>query len=404
MTNTTLTLNVNIQGAVIDAVVLADSLASYGIKRDTDNSVIVATGAAVTTVSNSGGVGQFTYTTTLLDTTLSYTAAWKISYTPTGGAQQFDYVTTSAPAQVGIRSLVYLRRALAERLGGFDLLTTSGVSASNTQLNVQSIIGELDSSDSYEGSWVFLTTGTSAGDQRRIAGTGIDATSGVITVNRPFTTTPATNTTFEIHTKLPAIRQSLTPGIREIINQVLAGLWTIDRVDFPTSLTEQFLLTPDWLVNKGHVLDVYRPSASGYRPYKVGEAYTFKYDAESPFMEGVMVTETGWQMDVVRPGNTWIKVGGVWQESTSGLVNDTDECLFPPQVVVAIGLYYAYDALSKAPWESDTSKREWRAMAVDWAPIAAAVKRNYMPEIDTSPASYGHSNTPAFGMKGLLGW
>jgi hypothetical protein len=54
-------------------------------------------------------------------------------------------------------------------------------------------------------------------------------------------------------------------------------------------------------------------------------------------------------VEVFRPTDTWIRVGGVWGPSTVGLVNDTDECLLTPDLVVAVTLAHAYDALATGP-------------------------------------------------------
>jgi hypothetical protein len=403
MTNITLTLDINIEDAVVTSVALRDSTHTYGIKRNTDDTVIVASGTATTLTDNLDGTYTATYTTSLLGNSLAYTAAWQVNYT-INAVPDIEYVTTVIPAQAGIRSLLNLRRLLSERLGGYGFFTTTQESTLTTNLTSSELVGSDDDASAYDRAWVFPSSGDVSGEQRRVSDNGYDLATGTLTVTRQFSSLPSSGSEIEIHTRLPAVKMNRIPGLHDIINQTLSVLWTIQRVDFPTSTSESFTLTPDWLVKTGQVLDVFKPSSTDYRPYSVGNAYTFHYNAETPFLQGPQNDEEGWEMELVRPGNTWIKVAGVWQESTTGLVNDTDECLFVPQVVIPIAMYFAFDALSRSPWESDAQRAYWAKEAIRQSIIAYSIKQNYTPEVDTSPAARGNSHAPQFGMKGLLGW
>lgn len=304
-----------------------------------------------------------------------------------------------------LRSLQNLRRLLSTRLGGFGFYTVDEASTSPDTILAPELIGSEDSASAFDNSWIYVTAGNVAPVQRRISAGGYDPDTGIITVTREFGANPSADAEFEIHTKLPALSMNRVTGLNDIINQTLSVLWTVQRIEFPTSSSETFTLEEPWLTNEKQIVDVYRPSSDGYRPYKVGNAYGFEYNADTPFLQGPQNSEEGWLTGVVRPGNTWIKVDGdEWEDSTVGLVSDDDECLFVPQVVIPIALYFAYDALSRSPWVSATEQLYYEKKAIDQARIAYPIKMNYTPEVNRSPAAHGGSHAPNYGMKGLLGW
>lgn len=401
----TLSLDITISGSVVNSVVLSDSTGTFGVKRTRDNAIIIPPG----TVVPKTGVSSYALETGLLDDSESYTAVFKVTYALVSqpGNIFTEYITTSILASLSTRSLKYLRRILAHRLGGFELISQPTASPANDQVRVESLIQESDDPNAYDGTWIYVAQGQYQGVQRRVKAGGYDRNAGTITVVSPFGTNPLeANTVVEVHTRLPAIRQNRLPGLRDIINDALSGMWTIQRIPFVGDGTEFFLMGQEWLTHQSQIVDVYAPSSTGYRPYQVGAGYSFSYNAESPRLEGsaLSASESGWEMEVVRPANTWIKHGGAWADSASGLQDDEDECLLPPQAVIPVALWYAYEALSVAPWESDATRQEWRALSRDWAPVAARVKANYMPEVDPSPGAHGRSRAPVFGYKGLLGW
>src|SRR5205085_3575083 len=59
---------------------------------------------------------------------------------------------------------------------------------------------------------------------------------------------------------------------------------------------------------------------------------------------------------VWRPADTWIKAGGIWGSSQTGLVADTDEQLFNPEVLAFCALQHAYHALST---QGEASERDY---------------------------------------------
>jgi len=66
-------------------------------------------------------------------------------------------------------------------------------------------------------------------------------------------------------------------------------------------------------------------------------------------------------LEVTRPGNTYMKIAGVWTDNQDGFVNDTDECLFRPDRIAEVALVYAYSALALN--SSGAEKATWQGMA-----------------------------------------
>lgn len=394
----TISLDIEIEGGEVVSVVLSDEDATYGIKKVSDDSVVVAAGTATT---QSGSTYSVTVT---LDNSLEYLAAWKVTYTLDGDATEYiEYVETTIPIAVRFSSLAHLRRLLSERLGGFDLITTTTLQDNNGKVQSDDIIG-LDDTSAFDGIWVLPTLGDQAGEQRRASSGTYDADEGSFLVSRNFSGALAAGTLVELHSALPAARSFRIPGLREVLNQALSHMWTRQRLDFPSSDTEFFDLTDyQWLKSKGQVTRVFRPSDTNgdYRPYEVTPAYSFQYDADDPFIQGPMVTETGWKFEVNRPANTWIKHGGSWADSTAGLQDDDDECALPPQAVIPVALYFAWEAMSRVPWEDSRRKAEYEARALSWAPVAARVMENWLPENDASPQVGSVIRGPHWGSKGL---
>lgn len=400
-----LVLEISIPDAVVDAVTLEDSTATFGIKRDQDAAVIVPAGTATVNTDD-----QYSYTTGLLDTAYAYTAVFKVLYTPTGGSQLTEYITVAIPASYSIRSLAYLRRALARRLGGFEMHTQTITSPANNKVQSSEIIGSSGKASEYDNTWVYMAVGNYAGSQKLVEGSGYDSEAGTVEVVSPWgADPPAAYSVWEVHTVLPAKEANRTLGLREVINQALQVMWTIKRETFTGDGTEMFLVgeARDWLTHESQIVDIYSPASDTetYRPYSVGNGYKFFYNAERPRLEGAALDadEEGWEMAAIRPAYTWIKHGGAWGESVSGLQDDTDETLLPPQAVLPVAMYFAYLALANQPHDSPKERNHWEAKAREWAPIAARIMEDWLPQPDRNPQA-GHSSTPRWGMKGLLGW
>jgi len=111
--------------------------------------------------------------------------------------------------------MAYTRAEIRRRVG-YDLreMVEGSVTASTiTSLTDSALVDALDSEESYEGAWVYITSGTLAGEQRRVA--SYVPSTGELAVSRNFASNPAGSVTFEVHTRVePA-------ALNRMISQVL---------------------------------------------------------------------------------------------------------------------------------------------------------------------------------------
>jgi hypothetical protein len=400
-----LSLEVSIPEATIDSVVLSDSTGTFGIKRNSDDVVIVSDG---TVTVQSGDI--YSYTTGLLDPDEAYTAVFQVDYTPDGGSAATEYITVSIPVSSSLRSLRNLRRQLSRRLGGFEKHEQETDSPATDKVYSADLIGSNPNATAYDNTWIYIATGNHAGQQRLASNGGFDDAAGTVQLVSAFdAAVPAAHTIWEVHSKLPAIEANRTLGLREVLNQALEVMWTIKRETFTGDGTEMFLVGEgrDWLTSEAQIVDVYVPadSTGTYRPYSAGKGYQFRYNAEAPRLEGAALDadEAGWELEVIRPAHTWIKHGGAWGDSLVGLQDDDDETMVAPQALIPVALYFAYLALAVAPHETPKERQYWEGKALTWSVVAARILEDWLPKPDRNPQR-GHSSLPRYGMKGLLGW
>lgn len=261
-------------------------------------------------------------------------------------------VTVGAPPR---RSLVNYRRLLAEKLGGFSLVTTDTNAPDMLSIIASDLAGGLDS-DSYRQAWVYPTqTGRidptgSAFKLRRVGTQALNTSTGQLTVTVPFPTIIASGVDVELHTLLPPVRHDKMPGLRGCLNAALAEMWTYARLAL-TGVGNQpsydLSTVYEWL-EPGAINDVYGPALDATlnpAPWpgwqQIQNSNNLSVGVSPTFGTGAAALA-----GVFRPADTWVQVGGVWGPSSTGLVNDTDQALFNPEVLVLVALRHAYHALS----------------------------------------------------------
>lgn len=255
---------------------------------------------------------------------------------------------------VARRSLVNCRRRLAEGLGGYSLVTTDGTPADGLSIIASDLAGGLDV-DYYRQAWVFPTqTGvdpaTSAFKLRRAGQQALNTATGQLNVTAAFPAVVPSGVDVEIHKLLPPLRHDGMQGLRGCLNSALAELWTYARLTIAGVNGQpayDLSTANDWL-DPGAINELYGPPLASTLNPQAWPGYETIQNSES-IQVGVSPTfSTGdaATVGVFRPADTWIKSGGVWGSSTSGLVNDTDEQLFNPDILVYVALVHAYHALS----------------------------------------------------------
>lgn len=94
-----------------------------------------------------------------------------------------------------------LRTRVAENLGDYRSLTTSGAGAGNGTTIVDAGLAEYaEADDGFPGWWVFITSGSASGEERRIKGSGgYTNSSTTITVAEAFSAQIANSVTYELY-------------------------------------------------------------------------------------------------------------------------------------------------------------------------------------------------------------
>lgn len=251
------------------------------------------------------------------------------------------------------RSLTWARRRLAETIGGYTLVTTDSPAPDAMSIIASDLAGGLDS-DMYRQAWLFPTqTGidptTSVFKTRRAGNQALNTATGQLAVTVAWPLAIPSGVDVEINTWLPPVRHDKLAGLRSCLNAALAEMWTYTRLAL-TGVNGQpsydLSTANDWL-EADAINELYGPALDptlNPQPWpgwgQIQNADSVKIGVSPTFSTGDAAT-----VGVFRPGDTWIKVGGVWQAVEFGLTNDTDEHLFNPEILVFVALAHAYHAL-----------------------------------------------------------
>lgn len=278
----------------------------------------------------------------------------------------------AAGGSVSRRSLRTYRHLLARALNSLTLVTTTAAGDLAGTSLVASALGNSVDSNRYRHTWWLLTDGANAGALRRVGNDALNVSTGELVVSRSFGGQVAAGVTAEGHRMLPPEDDDGWTGLRSILNRALAELWFPQRlVIVGVSGQPSYPFgSYDWLDPeairelRGPALDsTLSPSPwPGFHAYRSGEAVTL--EVAPPFQTGPAST-----LELYRPGDTYLRVGGVWGDSTEGLVHDTDEALFQPEIVIQVALVHAYEALA-----GNDDNSPWRTRAVAQRAKANATK------------------------------
>jgi hypothetical protein len=311
------------------------------------------------------------------------------------------------------------RWALGREIGGSgQFVAEAGSSSATITCTVAFRSSELPTSHlAY--AWVFVPSGA-APRQQRVTSTGLDKATGIITLAGQLGSPVATNTLFEIHTKMPAVQEDgsgiygegIIPGLHESLNKGL-GHALVPEEDYSLPLVNlQYDYDLPSCVDRPERLRAVRQlnglgnswvdAATHGHPYEVRESL------DGPILHffvpyRIPSGSHALRLAFLRPGTSKIKVSGLWTESTVGLVNESDEAGLDLAALVALAKPYALAAL-----------RDSRTM-----PAKATYQALYAEAVNDARASryYDHSNdidplvapraaptaTPAGGQNGQVG-
>jgi len=248
------------------------------------------------------------------------------------------------------RSLKNCRRVLGRKLGSLQVATTTADGASDgTTLISRGLANQIDA-NRYKGWWIMPTDGVSAGQVRIAAENALNPATGQLVVSPAMTSQIVSGTQFELHKLLPPDEGSgPVLGLRQALNMALAECWTLDRVPLATTGAVSYDISSlgDWL-DPDAIHELYGPSISGMPDIPFGSFVT-RADANVTDLD-VIGLATGYtvNLELTRPGDTFMKIGGVWTDNQQGFTVDSDECLFQPAFITEVALVHCYEALANA--------------------------------------------------------
>lgn len=273
---------------------------------------------------------------------------------PASGSGSASSAVSSPSGDGARRSWRNIRRILARTLNSLTVVTTTSAgNTAGTSFIATRLATALDASR-YKGSWWLPVDGASTGDLRRCkAEDSLNLTTGELMVLPAFSAQIASGVVVEGHRLLPPVDDDGWTGLLSCANNALRELWTSDRVSISgiTGQPSYSLSTYEEWLDPEAVLELrHQALDSTLNMYPSGTFDAIR-DADGLTLQ-VAPTLPGGEthsLEVYRPLDTWIKTGGAWAASTTGFVNDSDECLASPDLVVTVALAHAYEALATGP-------------------------------------------------------
>jgi hypothetical protein len=257
-----------------------------------------------------------------------------------------------------VAQLTVYRRALANALDdlGGPYAITSATANTVVVPALINLAGNI-SPNAYAGRWVYVASGTGAGQTRRVRTNGYSAPTGSWTVDPAWTIVPSAGDIVELTGLFPVTPQvGSDNSYLTILNADLRQIVAPDRISLAITTSQEYYLLAQaaWLDREERLGAVWEPGPTGGLPIPADwRRPRLRLDAELPVLElavpfaaaaGILF------LDVLRPADTWIKSAGAWGESTVGLVSETDEARPSIEDVVKVGLMEAYLSLmSRAP-------------------------------------------------------
>src|SRR5918911_2085198 len=300
------------------------------------------------------------------------------------------------------RSLANCRRMLAKRLHSLTLVTTTSLAPDSTSIVSTDLALALGDSNRYRNSWVYVYDGAQAGNVRKVGDLALTTSSGQLKISPIAFPAPIANgVNVEIHRRLPPTTMDGYNGLGDCLNDALRELWVVDRLAI-TAVANQasydlgtlFSGMGDWLDPQA-ILELYGPQAAsmlGLMPWGGWDARQDAWSIALDVSPGLSGGQTA-TVEIARPGNTYLKVAGTtWTDNQDGFVNDTDECLFRPEILAEVALVYAYEALADAT--EGTEQARWDQKAQRQRQKANVLKFRALQHPSTRPSGSRPTSAP----------
>ena len=290
------------------------------------------------------------------------------------------------------RSLATCRDALAERINGVTPFLTDAVAPDSLSVVSSQLALALNDTNRYRNQWVYILDGAQAGQTRHVGDLSLTTSSGQLKVGPVAYAAPIQNgVNGRVYKRLPPTSMAGFTGLRECLNMALRELWVVDRLSVAAvtgqpsyDLGSLFGGLADWLDPQA-IVEFYGPQIAAGLNIIPWSGWNAIQDAESVQLQvapGLTSGQTA-TLEITRPANTYIEIGGVWTDNQDGFTADTDECLFRPEVLAEVALVYAYTALERV--SEGPQKAEWAAERQNQRRLVDGLKLQMLPHPDQRP-------------------
>ena len=192
-----------------------------------------------------------------------------------------------------------------------------------------------------------LNSSNVAGDVTNL--TGDTRQAATVLLNNNLSAVLPISTVVELHPRCPVLPDAFVAGLHWCINKALNVMrWTDTLTVTGTgALTVSLASYP--ITQEAQVGGVYKPAASSSAarvPYGAGRG-SLRFDGDTVALDLPYALASGatLEVDIYRPLGSWIKVSGVWATSTTGLVNETDECMGDLNIISMVAYYWVCSIL-----------------------------------------------------------
>lgn len=294
-------------------------------------------------------------------------------------------------------SLVTARRRLGPDTGRYAVVTAlSGTTSTFTYHTLQSTILP---SDHLAYQWAYAPA-AALPRLRRVTETGLNAGTGVVTLDGALGTAVGAGTIVELSARLPPGRDGAANGaetnergLNECLNMAARQILIEDdsiRIPLVSGQHDYSLAAyRAWLERESRLLDVRQNNALGTTTKSTPKTWSLRrspsghylhFDQPFRFSSGTH----NLTLVVLRPVYTLInEMGAAWTEGTTGLDAETDECGADPEDLNTVALAFAYETLRDTSVGSEQAK--WAGLAETQRARCRGVP-GYFERADQEPA------------------
>jgi hypothetical protein len=276
---------------------------------------------------------------------------------------------------------------LADRLNSLTLVTTDATAPDTNSIVSQQLALQISDSNRYRNQWAYIYDGAQAGQTRHIGDLALTPSTGKLTMGPAAFTGPVeSGVHVELHQLLaPRTGISGASGLLDCLNHALREVWVLDRLTVVAvsnqasyDLGTLFSGLADWL-DPDAIVEFYGPQAATALNVIPWGGFNAIQDAESIQVQVSPGLTTGQSttLEITRPGNTYMKVGGVWTDNQDGFTSDSDESLFRPDRIVDVALVYAYESLALS--SSGAEQAKWQGKQQMQRRLVNIWKRTQLP-------------------------